>query len=157
MYPLSRYVAAGGLMSYGANLRDAFLQTGNYVGRILKGAKPSVIRHAHNEQFERQERDILQDAERRKKEHRHLHEMFSPTKRDFDRYLSDPKFAMACEINDKELNDKLTAIDAETNKKLAEVQKLKDGRIDEARCFGQWIDKVERINDQLEEAALQCN
>jgi putative tryptophan/tyrosine transport system substrate-binding protein len=31
------YVAAVGLMSYGANLRDAFLQTGVYVGRILKG------------------------------------------------------------------------------------------------------------------------
>jgi len=43
MYPLSRYVAAGGLMSYGANLRDAFLQTGNYVGRILKGAKPADL------------------------------------------------------------------------------------------------------------------
>ena len=40
MYPLSQYVAAGGLMSYGANLRDAFLQTGIYVGRILKGMKP---------------------------------------------------------------------------------------------------------------------
>ena len=43
MYPLSRYVVAGGLMSYGANLRDAFLQTGNYVGRILKGAKPADL------------------------------------------------------------------------------------------------------------------
>ena len=43
MYPLSRYVAAGGLMSYGANLRDAFLQTGNYVGRILKGAQPADL------------------------------------------------------------------------------------------------------------------
>lgn len=43
MYPLSQYVAAGGLMSYGANLRDAFLQTGNYVGRILKGAKPTDL------------------------------------------------------------------------------------------------------------------
>jgi putative ABC transport system substrate-binding protein len=43
MYPLSQYVAAGGLMSYGANLRDAFLQTGNYVGRILKGAKPADL------------------------------------------------------------------------------------------------------------------
>jgi putative ABC transport system substrate-binding protein len=39
MYPLSQYVAAGGLMSYGANLRDAFLQTGIYVGRVLRGAK----------------------------------------------------------------------------------------------------------------------
>jgi len=43
MYPLSRYVAAGGLMSYGANLRDAFVQTGNYVGRILKGEKPADL------------------------------------------------------------------------------------------------------------------
>jgi putative ABC transport system substrate-binding protein len=43
MYPLSQYVAAGGLMSYGANLRDAFRQTGDYVGRILKGAKPGDL------------------------------------------------------------------------------------------------------------------
>ena len=43
MYPLSEYVVAGGLMSYGANLRDAFRQTGVYVGRILKGAKPSDL------------------------------------------------------------------------------------------------------------------
>ena len=43
MYPTSQYVAAGGLMSYGANLRDAFRQTGVYVGRILKGAKPADL------------------------------------------------------------------------------------------------------------------
>jgi putative tryptophan/tyrosine transport system substrate-binding protein len=43
MYPLSQYVAAGGLMSYGANLPDAFLQTGIYVGKILKGAKPADL------------------------------------------------------------------------------------------------------------------
>jgi ABC-type uncharacterized transport system substrate-binding protein len=43
MYPLSQYVASGGLMSYGANLPDAFLQTGIYVGRILKGAKPADL------------------------------------------------------------------------------------------------------------------
>jgi putative ABC transport system substrate-binding protein len=42
-YPLSQYVEAGGLMSYGANLSDAFRQTGIYVGRILKGAKPSDL------------------------------------------------------------------------------------------------------------------
>ena len=43
MYPLSQYVAAGRLMSYGANLRDAFRQTGVYVGRILKGEKPAEL------------------------------------------------------------------------------------------------------------------
>jgi putative ABC transport system substrate-binding protein len=43
MYPLSRYVAAGALMSYGANLPDAFLQTGIYVGRVLKGTKPADL------------------------------------------------------------------------------------------------------------------
>jgi putative ABC transport system substrate-binding protein len=43
MYPLSQYVAAGGLMSYGANLSDAFLKIGIYVGRILKGAKPADL------------------------------------------------------------------------------------------------------------------
>jgi hypothetical protein len=30
-------------LRYGANLRDAFRQTGVYVGRILKGAKPSDL------------------------------------------------------------------------------------------------------------------
>jgi putative tryptophan/tyrosine transport system substrate-binding protein len=43
MYPLSQYVEAGGLMSYGANLRDAFLQTGIYVGKILGGVKPEEL------------------------------------------------------------------------------------------------------------------
>ena len=43
MYPLSQYVMAGGLMSYGANLRDAFRQTGIYVGRVLKGMKPEDL------------------------------------------------------------------------------------------------------------------
>jgi putative ABC transport system substrate-binding protein len=43
IYPLSQYVASGGLMSYGANLRDAFRQTGIYVGKILKGTRPSDL------------------------------------------------------------------------------------------------------------------
>ncbi len=43
IYPLSQYVRAGGLISYGANLPDAYRQTGTYVGRILKGAKPADL------------------------------------------------------------------------------------------------------------------
>ena len=43
IYPLSQYVRAGGLISYGANLPDAYRQTGTYVGRILKGAKPAEL------------------------------------------------------------------------------------------------------------------
>jgi putative ABC transport system substrate-binding protein len=43
IYPLSQYAEAGGLMSYGANLGDAFRQCGIYVGKILKGAKPADL------------------------------------------------------------------------------------------------------------------
>jgi putative ABC transport system substrate-binding protein len=38
-YPLSDYVTAGGLISYGANLADSWRQAGIYVGKILKGTK----------------------------------------------------------------------------------------------------------------------
>jgi putative tryptophan/tyrosine transport system substrate-binding protein len=38
-YPLSDYVAAGGLISYGANLADSWRQAGVYVGKIIKGTK----------------------------------------------------------------------------------------------------------------------
>jgi putative tryptophan/tyrosine transport system substrate-binding protein len=42
-YPLSDYVLAGGLISYGANLAESWRQAGAYVARIVKGAKPSDL------------------------------------------------------------------------------------------------------------------
>src|SRR4029077_727143 len=38
-YPLSDYVAAGGLISYGANLSESWHQAGIYVAKMVKGAK----------------------------------------------------------------------------------------------------------------------
>ena len=43
IYPWRSHVDAGGLMSYGASLIDAYRQTGVYAGRVLKGEKPTEI------------------------------------------------------------------------------------------------------------------
>ena len=42
-YPWPQYVEAGGLISYGTNLKWAYEQIGDYTGRILKGATPNDL------------------------------------------------------------------------------------------------------------------
>jgi putative tryptophan/tyrosine transport system substrate-binding protein len=43
IYPYRDYVLSGGLMSYGADIGDAFRQAASYVDRILRGAKPGEL------------------------------------------------------------------------------------------------------------------
>jgi len=51
-YPFRDYAEAGGLMSYGASLRDTFRQLGAQTGRILKGAKPADLPVVQSTKYE---------------------------------------------------------------------------------------------------------
>jgi len=43
MYGLREYVEAGGLVSYGPNIPDLFRRAGDFVDKILRGAKPADL------------------------------------------------------------------------------------------------------------------
>src|SRR5262245_9413941 len=52
VYSQRDFVEVGGLMSYAADTLDAYRQSGIYVGRMLKGAKPEELPVLQSTKFE---------------------------------------------------------------------------------------------------------
>ena len=51
-YSVRDFPEAGGLLSYGSNIPEAWRQVGVYTGRILKGAKPADLPVMQASKFE---------------------------------------------------------------------------------------------------------
>jgi putative ABC transport system substrate-binding protein len=52
IYEYRDFAAAGGLVSYGPSIADAYRQSGIYAGRILKGAKPAELPFQQSSKFD---------------------------------------------------------------------------------------------------------
>jgi putative tryptophan/tyrosine transport system substrate-binding protein len=52
IYEFREFATAGGLMSYGTSLSDAYQQAGNYAARIVKGVSPADLPIVQSSKFE---------------------------------------------------------------------------------------------------------